>query len=106
MNELSIVIPIYNEAKNISILIPKIDKERIKLKSKNFEILLIDDNSQDNIEQVVKKLKKKYKYLKLFIRKEKRKDLSKSCILGFKKSSFKNILVMDGNSLHPIVMNL
>jgi len=52
MSELSIVIPILNEAKNIQLLIPKINKVKIKLKVKRFEVLLIDDNSQDNIKQV------------------------------------------------------
>ena len=101
MSELSIVIPILNEAKNILLLIPEINKTRVKLKIKKFEILLIDDNSIDNIKFVVKKLQKKYKYLKLFIRKNKKKDLSKSCVLGFEKASFKNILVMDGDNQHP-----
>ena len=101
MSELSIVIPILNEAKNIQLLIPKINKVKIKLKVKRFEVLLIDDNSQDNIKQVFNTLKKKYKFLKLFIRKNKKKDLSKSCIFGFNKSSFKNILVMDGDFQHP-----
>ena len=100
MRELSIIIPILNEAKNVLLLIPEINKVRIKLNIKKFEILLIDDNSVDNIEFVVKKLKRKFKYLKLFIRKNKKKDLSQSCVFGFKKSSFKNILVMDGDNQH------
>ena len=100
-NELSIVIPILNEAKNILILVPEINKARIKLKIEKFEVLLIDDDSTDNIKYVVKKLKKKFKYLKIFTRKNKKKDLSKSCFLGFEKSSFNNILVMDGDNQHP-----
>ena len=100
MRELSIIIPILNEAKNVLLLIPEINKVRIKLNIKKFEILLIDDNSVDNIEFVVKKLKRKFKYLKLFIRKNKKKDLSQSCVFGFKRSSFKNILVMDGDNQH------
>tara|TARA_B100001250_G_scaffold394868_1_gene399221 strand:- start:378 stop:1088 length:711 start_codon:yes stop_codon:yes gene_type:complete len=100
MRELSIVIPILNEANNILILIPEIHKAKIKLKIKKFEILLVDDNSKDNIKTVVKKLKKKYKYLRFFIRKNKQKDLSKSCVVGFNKSSYKNILVMDGDYQH------
>tara|TARA_Y100000590_G_C15471708_1_gene920422 strand:- start:2 stop:727 length:726 start_codon:yes stop_codon:yes gene_type:complete len=100
MSEISIVIPILNEAKNILLLVPEINKVKKKLKINKFEILLIDDNSDDNIKEVVKKLRKKYKYLKLFIRKNKNKDLSQSCILGFEKASFKNILVMDGDYQH------
>ena len=37
--------------------------------------------------------------LKYIIRGEKR-DLSKSCILGFEKAKYKNILVMDGDLQH------
>ncbi len=101
MNELSIVIPILNEAKNISRLIPRINEVKKKIKIKKFEILLIDDNSYDNIKNVVTKLRKKFSYLKLHIRKDKRKDLSKSCIDGFNIAKYKNILVMDGDLQHP-----
>ena len=101
MKELSIVIPILNEAKNINQLIPEINKIKKKIKLNRLEVLLIDDNSHDNIKNVVTRLKKKYSYLKLFIRKNKKKDLSKSCIEGFNKTKYKNILVMDGDLQHP-----
>ena len=58
MKELSIVIPILNEADNILKLIPEINKIKKKLKIKKFEILLVDDNSKDNIVNVINKLKK------------------------------------------------
>ena len=101
MKELSIVIPILNEAKNINQLIPEINKIKKKINLNRLEVLLIDDNSHDNIKNVVTRLKKKYSYLKLFIRKNKKKDLSKSCIEGFNKTKYKNILVMDGDLQHP-----
>ena len=101
MKELSIVIPILNEAKNINQLIPEINKIKKKINLNRLEVLLIDDNSHDNIKNVVTRLKKKYSYLKLFIRKNKKKDLSKSCIEGFNKANYKNILVMDGDLQHP-----
>ena len=99
MKNLTIVIPILNEAKNIVHLIPKIHNVLLKLRLRKFEIILVDDNSDDGIQSVYNQLKKKFKYLKLFIRKQKR-DLSKSCILGFEKSSNNNILVMDGDLQH------
>ena len=101
MKELSIVIPILNEAKNINQLIPEINKIKKKIRLNRLEVLLIDDNSHDNIKNVVTRLRKKYSYLKLFIRKNKKKDLSKSCIEGFNKANYKNILVMDGDLQHP-----
>ena len=94
MNKFSIVIPVYNEAKNLRILIPRIYQV---LKNKEFEIIIVDDNSTDNTTKLLKKCKKKNFYH--IIRKSNR-DLSKSCVLGFKKSKYKNIIVMDGDLQH------
>ena len=58
MRELTIVIPILNEAKNIVHLIPEIHKVQLKLNLRKFEILLIDDNSSDDTQLVFNKLKK------------------------------------------------
>ena len=108
MKEISIIIPILNESENIKLLIPEISKNIKILKILKYEIILVDDNSEDQIELVVRKLRKKFKSLKLLIRKKKDKDLSKSCILGFEKSKFKNILVMDGDFQHhpKYILNL
>ena len=57
-HRLSIVIPILNEAKNINILIPKI-VNCIKNKIKKQEIIIVDDDSDDNISKIIFKLKKK-----------------------------------------------
>ena len=72
MNEISVVIPILNESENIKLLIPEISKNIKLLKIKKYEIILVDDNSHDQILNVVKKLRKKFKFLKLLIRKKKR----------------------------------
>ena len=94
MDKFTIVIPVYNEAKNLKILIPKIYRE---LKNRKFEIIVVDDNSTDMTSQILKKFKKK-NFCHL-IRKNDR-DLSKSCILGFKKSKYNNIIVMDVDLQH------
>ena len=94
MDKFTIVIPVYNESKNLRILIPKIYRE---LKSKKFELIIVDDNSNDNTSEVLKKFK--MKNFEHMIRKKER-DLSKSCIDGFKKARFKKIIVMDGDLQH------
>tara|TARA_Y100000992_G_C21146839_1_gene434200 strand:+ start:105 stop:806 length:702 start_codon:yes stop_codon:yes gene_type:complete len=94
MDKFTIVIPVYNEANNLGILIPKIYKELINLK---FELIIVDDSSNDGTSKVLKKFKKKN--FKHIIRKKER-DLSRSCIDGFKKARFKNIIVMDGDLQH------
>ena len=90
----SIVIPVYNESKNLPLLISQIYNV---LQNHTFELIIIDDNSSDGTFEVLNKIKKKN--FRFFIRKKKR-DLSRSCVLGFNKSKYKNILVMDGDLQH------
>ena len=90
----SIVIPVFNESKNLPLLINQIYKI---LKSKKFELIIVDDNSNDETKYIMKKIKRKN--MKFFIRKKDR-DLTKSCVFGFEKSKYKNILVMDGDLQH------
>ena len=57
MDKFTIVIPVYNEAKNLRILIPKIYKE---LKNIKFELIIVDDSSNDGTSKTLKRnLKKK-----------------------------------------------
>ena len=94
MDKFTIVIPVYNEGNNLKILVPKIYQQ---LKKKEFELIIVDDNSNDETPKILKKFKKKnFHHL---IRKSER-DLSKSCILGFKKAKYKDIIVMDGDGQH------
>ena len=56
MSQYSIIIPTFNEKKNIPILINKIKKF---LKKKNYEIIVVDDNSNDGSITVFHDIKKK-----------------------------------------------
>ena len=97
---LSIIIPILNEAKNINYLVPKISKV-MKKNYKNYELIIIDDNSEDNIYDVINKLKNKFKFLKFIQRKNKKeRDLTKSCLEALKTCNSENILIMDGDLQH------
>ena len=51
----SLVLPCFNEFENLELLLPQLLRV---LKNKNFEIILVDDNSED---QTIPKLKKIYK---------------------------------------------
>jgi dolichol-phosphate mannosyltransferase len=97
IENLSIVIPTLRESQNIKKLTEDIIKN---INIINYEILFIDDNSKDGTEEILKELNEKNKNIKYIIRKEKKQDLSKSCILGFENSSYNNILVMDGDLQH------
>ena len=101
---LSIVIPIFNEKNNINLLIKDIYE---KLKLTKFEVIIVDDSSNDGTIEVLKNLEKDFKDLKIINRKEFPRDLSKSCQLGFDNSKYENILVMDGDLQHdPIYITL
>ena len=96
--QLSIVIPVYNERNNIPLLVSKINStlnDKIK-----HEIIIVDDSSTDGSTQTLKKLEKKVKKLKVIFRKNKERDLSKSCRDGFELSKYNYIVVMDGDLQH------
>jgi len=61
--QLSIIIPVYNSAKIIPLLVKKI-KQNINKKIKNYEIILINDSSGDNSWQIIEKISKKNNFVK------------------------------------------
>ena len=94
----SIIVPIFKEEKNIAKLIYKIKKE---LKKKiTYELIFVDDDSQDQSKNIFNKYKNENKNFKFYIRKNKPRDLSKSVVYGFEKSKFNNLIVMDGDLQH------
>ena len=55
--KVSIIIPMYNAEKNISICLDSILNQTYK----NFEIIIVNDGSTDNSLKIVNKYKEKYK---------------------------------------------
>jgi len=94
-NKISIIIPALNEEKNIEPLTKSISKN---LNNFDFEIIFVDDNSDDNSKKILQKLKK----LKFFnpIFRKKTRDLTQSCFDGIKKAKYQNILIMDADLQH------
>ena len=97
MNKYSILIPTYNEKENIGILVKKIS---YFLRKYIFEIIVVDDNSNDGTKVILKDLKKKNMKFKYFVRQNNDRDLSKSIIFGIEKTNYENIIVMDGDLQH------
>lgn len=91
---LSIVIPTYNEAENIPLLIDRISKLNL-----DAEIVIVDDNSPDGTADVVKELSKKYN-VKL-LKREGKQGLSSAVLDGIKIASNDIIAVMDADLQHP-----
>ena len=92
----SIIVPIYKEEKNIAKLIRTVAhvlKKKIK-----YELIFVDDDSKDDSRYIFDA--NKNKNTKFYIRKSKPRDLSKSVVYGFNKSSYNNLIVMDGDLQH------
>ncbi len=63
--ELSIVLPVYKERENLVILIPEIEKG---FSGYSFEIIIVDDNSQDGTEELIHSFNAEFKNIKLVVR--------------------------------------
>ena len=96
-NHISIVIPTYNEKRNIEILIPKIF-DVLKKNDLSGEVIIVDDNSPDKTYSVVKGFMKRYN-VKLIQRKEKL-GLGSAYKEGFSKASGDIIFQMDADLSH------
>ncbi len=90
---ISIVIPTYNEKKNISKIINNLKKIKI-----TNEIIFVDDHSSDGTFNEI--VKYKSKRIIGYLRTSTKKDLSKSVFFGVKKAKYNNILVMDCDLQH------
>jgi dolichol-phosphate mannosyltransferase len=97
--KLTIVSPAYNEVHNIKVFVEQIE-EALSNKIEEFEIIIVDDNSKDGSKEILKELNNKLKNFRYIIRQEQPRDLSQSCILGFKNAKFENILVLDCDLQH------
>ncbi|MDD7911366.1 glycosyltransferase family 2 protein [Pseudovibrio exalbescens] len=94
--EVSIVLPTYNESKNIPLVF-----EALKqcLKGVAWEVIVVDDNSPDGSAEVAKKIGQQDSRMRV-IRRVGRRGLSGACIEGMLASSAKFVAVMDADLQH------
>lgn len=93
--ELSIVIPVHNEEKNVEELHEKLIKVLSSLK-KNYEIIFVDDGSMDNTFENLLRIHEKDKNVKVI---QFRKNFGKATALsvGFKHANGDIVITMDGD---------
>ncbi|MBP7735605.1 MAG: glycosyltransferase family 2 protein [Spirochaetes bacterium] len=94
----SIIVPTYHEAENIPELTQQINGVLTGEKI-NYEIIIVDDDSRDGIDRVVKGLSRAYP-VDLHVRINE-KGLSSAVILGFSLARGNICVVMDADLSHP-----
>ncbi|MCB1191718.1 MAG: glycosyltransferase family 2 protein [Leptospiraceae bacterium] len=98
MIQFSLIIPTYNEAKNISVLVPRI----IKLLSDHsitFEIIVVDDDSPDLTWKVAQEIAKKDSRVSA-IRRIQKKGLSSAVLDGMEVANGQSFGVIDADMQH------
>ncbi len=91
----SVIVPTYNERENIAELIKRIHN----VLKKDYEIVVVDDNSPDGTAEIVTELSKEYP-IKLIVR-ENKAGLASAILEGFKNSDGEIIGVIDADLQHP-----
>jgi len=98
-NLISIVIPVYNEAKGLKQFIMQLISA-IEKKISLYEIILIDDGSKDETWQEIKKLKQNVPCIKA-IKFTRNFGKEAAILAGLKKSKGRAVIVMDADLQHP-----
>lgn len=98
MTQLSVVVPTYREAENLSVLIPRLH-EVFKESGLDGEIIVVDDNSPDDTVKVVQALSTTHS-VHLIVRTTER-GLSSAVIAGMHAAQGDVLLCMDADLSHP-----
>jgi len=94
---LSLIIPTYNERKNISELMKRLHNSFSKAA---FEIIIVDDNSPDQTAKAAELLNQEYGDIKVCKRQNKL-GLSSAVLCGFNQARGDILAVIDTDMQHP-----
>jgi len=95
--ELSIVVPTYNEAENVPLLVNKL---KAALQGVRWEVIFVDDDSRDGTAAVVRRLAQNSSSNVRVVQRIGRRGLSSATIEGALASAAPYIAVMDGDLQH------
>jgi len=96
--ELSIIVPTFQEAPNIPLLIKEIARD-LKPVIPEWEVIIVDDDSRDGTVAACDSLQKQGFPLKLVVRKNQR-GLATAVLEGFRRVQAPIFMVMDGDLSH------
>ena len=95
--ELSVVVPTYNEAENVPLLVEKLNTV---LAGIDWEVIFVDDDSRDGTAKVARSLAASSGGRVRVVQRIGRRGLSSACVEGALASSAPYIAVMDGDLQH------
>jgi len=96
--DLTVVIPTFKEKNNLKLLIPSTE-DLLRKVNCNFQILIVDDNSNDGTSELINQFDKQYHNLRLLVRKDK-KGIASAWQDGFSLACSRFIACMDGDLSH------
>lgn len=101
--QVSIIVPTYNESQNILAILKSIEQNLPK--NKPVETIVVDDNSPDGtgsiVEEYINNVKKATGYTIEVIRRKAKEGLSSAILKGIENSKGQTIVVMDSDRSHP-----
>jgi len=99
VNTVSIIIPTYNEALNLPLLIPQI-AAAMRSRGWTWEAIVVDDNSTDGTPAVLADLSARFPQLRCKIRPNER-GLSSAVLAGMSMARYDVLVNMDADLSHP-----
>lgn len=94
----SIIIPTYREVKNLPALIDRLAKTLNTHEA--FELILVDDNSEDGTSDLIASLTPQYPWLRL-IQHQGERSWAGSVMQGIESAHFPSLVFMDADLSHP-----
>lgn len=96
----SLIIPTYNEGKNIKNLVEQITQLLEQIIPNEYELIIVDDDSLDRTWEIALELTEEYPCLRV-MRREKEKGLSTAVIRGWQVARGEILGVIDADLQHP-----
>jgi dolichol-phosphate mannosyltransferase len=102
---LSLIIPTYNESKNIGVLIGQLEELFEPVLGDSYELIVVDDDSPDRTWEVAQQLSIDHPRVRV-VRRQGERGLSTAVIRGWQVSRGEILGVMDADLQHPSEVNL
>ncbi|HEY1724620.1 MAG TPA: glycosyltransferase [Steroidobacteraceae bacterium] len=97
---LSLILPSYNEAKNIREMVTQVSHVLDQALPGNYEILVVDDNSPDRTWELAQQMRGEFPHLRV-MRRQGERGLSTAVIRGWQASRGEVLGVIDADLQHP-----